>query len=89
MRRVGNVLRGRPTIDGDTIEELEAALIQADVSVALTTEMVEELRDEAEASRLRSSEELMAALREQVFERLEPYQASVEAAAGPPTMRSI
>lgn len=85
MRRVGNVLRGRPTVDANTIEELEAALIQADISVSLATEMVEQLRGEAEANRLRTSDEVMAALRDQVFERLQPFEASVETAAGPPT----
>ncbi len=85
MRRVGNVLRGRPTVDADTIEELEAALIQADVSVPLAVEMVEQLRNTAEANRLRTSDEVMSALRDQVFERLLPYEASVEAAPEPPT----
>ncbi len=85
LRRAGNVLRGRPTLDEDTREELAAALIQADVSVAVALEMVEELRDEAEAGRVSEPEELLALLREQVFERLQPYQAPLNTGEKAPT----
>jgi fused signal recognition particle receptor len=85
LRRAGNVLRGRPTLDEDTREELAAALIQADVSVTVALEMVEELRDEAEAGRVSEPEELLALLREQVFERLQPYQAPLNTGEKAPT----
>ena len=89
LRRAGNVLRGRPTLDEDTREELAAALIQADVSVAVALEMVEELRDEAEAGRVSEPEELLALLREQVFERLQPYQAPLNTGEKAPTIMLV
>ena len=85
MRRVGNVLRGRPTMDDDTLEELEAALIQADVSVPLAVAMVQQIRDEAEARRLRSADEVMSVLQDQVCERLQPFEGAVNPAPQPPT----
>lgn len=85
LRRVGNVLRGRPTLDAETLEDLEAALVQADVSVTLALEMVEQLREAAEAAGVSGAEELLSLLRDQVFERLQPYEAPLNTGEKAPT----
>ncbi|MEA3403980.1 MAG: signal recognition particle-docking protein FtsY [Armatimonadota bacterium] len=85
LRRVGNVLRGRATLDGETTEDLEAALVQADVSVPVAMEIVEELRERAERERVTDEEGLLQLLRDEVFERLEPYEGELNMADEPPT----
>ncbi|MGC9316397.1 MAG: signal recognition particle-docking protein FtsY [Armatimonadota bacterium] len=85
LRRVGNVLRGRATLDEQTTEDLEAALVQADVSVPVATEIVEEMRERAERERVTDEEGLLQILRDEVFERLEPYEGELNVADEPPT----
>jgi len=85
FRRVGNVLRGRATLDDDTIEELEAALVMADVSAPIAREIVEELRGRAEGARVTDDEGLLELLRDQVCERLEPFEGELVLASEPPT----
>lgn len=85
MRRVGNVLRGRATLDEEATEDLEAALVQADVSVPVAMEIVEELRAEAERQRVTDDEGLMDLLRDLVYERLEPFEGQLNFAEEAPT----
>ncbi len=85
FRRVGNVLRGRTTLDDDTIEALEAALVMADVSAPVAAEIVEELRRRAEGARVTDDEGLLELLRDQVCERLEPFEGELVLASEPPT----
>ena len=63
LRRVGNTLRGRTTIDEEMLDDLEVELIQGDVSAPLAIEIVEELRTAAERQRVRDPEELLDVLR--------------------------
>ncbi|MGD9497118.1 MAG: signal recognition particle-docking protein FtsY [Armatimonadota bacterium] len=85
LRRVGNVLRGRTTLDENTIESLEAALVQADVSVPVAMAIVEELREDAERGRVTDDESLLELLREHVYERLVPYEGELNIGPRPPT----
>ncbi|HCA46338.1 MAG TPA: signal recognition particle-docking protein FtsY, partial [Armatimonadetes bacterium] len=86
FRRVGNVLRGRSTLDEDTIEELEAALVMGDVSAPLAMALVEELRERAERTRVDDDEGLLDLLREIVFERLKPFEDRLVVAPTPPSV---
>ena len=86
LRRVGNTLRGRTTIDDETLEDLEAELIQGDVSVPLAVEIVEELRSEAERRRVRDAEGLLDVLRDYVCELLQPWEGRVNLGPTPPTV---
>lgn len=85
MRRVGNTLRGRATLDEETTEDLEAALVQADVSVPVAMEIVEHIRAEGERQRVTDDEGLLALLREEVYQRLEPFEGALNIADEPPT----
>lgn len=61
-------------IDDDTWDELEMLLIQADVGVKVTTDVVESLRGEAASGRLRTPDELNQALKERLLETLRRVQ---------------
>ncbi len=60
----------RTSIDADTWDELEEALIKADVGVDLTTELLEELRSRAKDSSVTQPEQLLDLLKGQLKERM-------------------
>ena len=66
---VGSVL-SRSSIDETTWEEIEEALIRADVGVATTGALVDDLRQRVKAESISTPEELMAALRARLTEDL-------------------
>lgn len=86
FKRVGNVLRGRSTLDEETTEELEAALVMGDVSAPLAMELVEQLRERAEEASITEEEGLLELLRDIVCERLEPWEDRLIVATTPPTV---
>jgi len=86
FRRVGNVLRGRATLDEETTEELEAALVMADVSAPLAMELVEDLRERAEKQVVTEDEGLLDLLRDVVYDHLEPWEDKLVFAPTPPTV---
>lgn len=86
LRRVGNTLRGRTTIDEEMLDDLEVELIQGDVSAPLAIEIVEELRSAAERQRVRNPEELLEVLRDRVCELLEPYEGRINIGPTAPTV---
>ena len=86
LRRVGNTLRGRTTIDDEMLEDLETELIQGDVSVPLAVEIVEGLRTQAERRHVRNPEELLGVLREQVRDLLAPFEGTLATGPTPPTV---
>jgi fused signal recognition particle receptor len=59
---VGSVL-SRSGIDADTWDQLEEALVRADVGVGLTTDLLDELRTRVKADRITTSEQLLEALK--------------------------
>jgi fused signal recognition particle receptor len=64
-------LLGQSNIDEDTWEELEALLIQADVGVDTTIELVERLRERVEQERMRRADEMQTALRSELISVLD------------------
>ena len=63
LKRVGAALSGRG-VDEELLAELEEALIAADVNVRAVDELIERLRAEARAQRLRELHEVRALLRQ-------------------------
>jgi fused signal recognition particle receptor len=59
-------VRARGTIDADTRDDLEEALIRADVGVSTTAAILEQLRLTVQAERLTSPDELLDALKSQL-----------------------
>jgi fused signal recognition particle receptor len=64
MGQIDNVLKAFVKIDEDALEELEEALICADVGVAATEEIIEMLREMIKDDRLKSREDTEIAIRE-------------------------
>ena len=59
-----NIARSFTHVDEDMLEELEELLIEADVGVETTEEIVEELRDRIKDGRLKEPEEISDAIRD-------------------------
>lgn len=63
-------IRGRGAVDQATWDDLEEALIRADVGVATTTALLDELRDAAKAEGIKSPEALIEVLKADLKKRL-------------------
>jgi fused signal recognition particle receptor len=70
MGQIDNVLKTFVKIDEDALEELEEALICADVGVAATEEIIETLRERIKDDRLKSREDTEIAIREIISEMI-------------------
>ncbi|MGH9135468.1 MAG: signal recognition particle-docking protein FtsY [Acidimicrobiales bacterium] len=66
---VGSVL-ARTKIDDETWDELEEALVRADVGIGLTTELLDELRSRVKEQGIDTPEQLVTALKSELKERL-------------------
>ena len=66
---VGNVL-SRSTIDEETWNDLEEALVRADVGIGTTTSLLDDLRGRVKAEAISTPEELMQALRDDLKKSL-------------------
>ncbi len=69
---VRSALGTRPKLDAETIEDLEAILIQADIGVQTTLEILDRLRETAREKKLATSEDIVAALKEILAGTIEP-----------------
>jgi fused signal recognition particle receptor len=69
---------GRGKIDDETWEELEEALIRADVGVAATQDLLDHLRSRVKADGLTDGEQLLEALKVELKDRLSGYQRELE-----------
>lgn len=68
--KVGGIVTGKKPIDEELFEELEEALILADLGVTTTLKLVDNLRKKAKENRLREAEELKEVLQEEITEIL-------------------
>lgn len=78
---LGRALRGvfvKPTIDEDTWEGLETALIQADFGPDITERVVDQLRDDVERYRTTDPRDLHRMLRETLEERFAKYDSTLK-----------
>lgn len=64
---------GRSSIDTATWEELEEALILADVGMSATTALLDDLRARVRAQGLRTGDELLGALKAELVQRLDGF----------------
>jgi len=76
---------GRRRIDDETWDELEEALIRADVGVAATQDLLDHLRSRVKADGLTDGEQLLDALKAELKERLTGYDRDLHLSleAGP------
>jgi len=81
--RLGQIFGRHPKIDPAVLDELEEALLTADVGVSMTTRLIAAVKGDLEAKRLRSGDEVQKALREHMLSALadgakapDPFAAS-------------
>jgi len=72
VENVKQVFTGRGKIDAGVYEDLEEILIQADVGVDTTMEIVEDMRNKARERRLEDADALFDVLKEELCALLEP-----------------
>jgi fused signal recognition particle receptor len=77
------VFLGRARIDDSVYEELEAVLIQADVGVETTTQLIVEMKARAREEGLSTGEELYAALRQELARLLQSGGTAHQPATNP------
>ncbi|MEA3075393.1 MAG: fused signal recognition particle receptor [Actinomycetota bacterium] len=82
---VGSVL-SRTDIDNETWDELEEALVRADVGVGLTTDLLDELSNRVKAERITNSAELLDALKAELKKMLDEGDRSLRYEAGGPNV---
>ncbi len=85
FKRVGAAIRGRTVVDDDLMDEIEEALIQADVNVNLALEIVQHLRERAEKQHITDPEGLFALLRGEVKAILKPAEKQLNTGPTAPT----
>ncbi len=71
-RSFGGMFSRHPQLDDDLLDEIETALITADVGVAATTDLVEDLRKRTRAREFADANALLAALRNDLLALLKP-----------------
>src|SRR5690606_4767805 len=71
-RSFGGLFSRNPKLDDDLLDEVETALLTADVGVAATTALVESLRKRMKAREFADSRALLAALRAELVAMLQP-----------------
>ena len=70
-KRIRNILRGGK-IDDEVFEDLEATLIQADLGVETTMELVEKMRARVKSDKLSDAEQLYSVLEEELIAIVSP-----------------
>jgi fused signal recognition particle receptor len=87
--RVTHVLRGTRPVDDELLEDLEEALIQADVTAKLAVGLVRELEEEAERHRYTQASQLEHVLRQKVTKLLVKLQKPLNSGPSAPTVFMI
>jgi fused signal recognition particle receptor len=71
-RSLGGLFSSNPRLDDELLDEIETALLTADVGVAATTQLVEDLRERMKAREFADANALLAALRGDLVALLRP-----------------
>lgn len=79
-------VRSRSGIDQDTWDDLEEALIRADVGVGTTTALLDRLRDQVKTEGIKEPEALLEALKADIKETLSGHDRSLNVSAEPPSV---
>ena len=68
--QIGDLFRGFTKVDEDLLDELEELLIQADIGVSATEEIMDHLRDAVDEGRIREKEEVVSTLQSLLSEMI-------------------
>ncbi len=77
-RSLGGLFSGNPRLDEDLLDEIETALLTADVGVSATTELVADLRKRMKVREFADASALAAALRADLLAILKPIAIPLE-----------
>lgn len=80
---LGGLLQRNPKLDEDLLEELETALIQADLGVALAGELIADLRARIKKREFADAQGLWQALRADLLALVKPYAQPLEIPPAP------
>ena len=86
MEKLDEAVSGRKEIDADVLDELEFALITADIGARTTAEILERLRQRVERHQLADSAQLKTAIKEHLLEILEANDRPMPVVAEPPAV---
>jgi fused signal recognition particle receptor len=83
-RGISSLFSRHPKLDDDLLDELETALITADVGIEASTSLVETLRRRMHKREFADAEALLQALRQELIALLKPVQTSLDIAGHKP-----
>jgi fused signal recognition particle receptor len=86
MEKIEDAIGGRKEIDADVIDELEYALITADIGASTTSEIIERLRERMDRHMVGDAGQLKALIREHLLEILEAAERPIPQVAEPPAV---
>jgi fused signal recognition particle receptor len=86
MEKIEDAVSGRKEIDADVLEELEYALITADIGAKTTAEILELIRQRVERHQVGDLAELKGLIREHLLEILEATERPVPLVKEPPAV---
>ncbi len=84
VERLDEITTGKHTVDRAVLDELEATLIQADLGVKTTKEIIEHLREKIDRRELREARELRPAIEREILGALERAAAQAGTPRLPP-----
>jgi len=86
MEKLEDAVSGRKEIDADVLDELEYALITADIGAATTTEILERIRQRVDRHLVGDTAELKNLIREHLLEILQATERPLPQVAEPPAV---
>jgi fused signal recognition particle receptor len=86
MEKIEDAVSGRKEIDADVLEELEYALITADIGSKTTAEILERIRQRVERHQVGDIAELKSLIREHLLEILQATEKPVPLVKDPPAV---
>jgi fused signal recognition particle receptor len=89
METIEDAVSGRKEIDADVLEELEYALITADIGLKATAEILERIRQRVERHQVGDLEELKSLIREHLLEILQATEKPVPLVKDPPAVMMV
>ncbi len=89
MEKLEDAVSGRKEIDSDVLEELEYALITADIGTKTTGEILERIRQRVERHQVGDVAELKSLIREHLLEILQATEKPVPLVKDPPAVMLV
>jgi fused signal recognition particle receptor len=86
MEKIEDAVSGRKEIDADVLEELEYALITADIGARTTAEILERIRQRVERHLVGDAAELKQLIREHLLETLQATEKPLPKVTEPPAV---